>query len=441
MRTTSLVIRQVSPARSIQAAALVLAGAAATAATADAATNEPPDTLTGSWSLRAKIEERGVTPFAVWTTEVWGNVAGGLQRHGWWNSLLDFGVELDTAKLGWWEGGSFMAQAHWVQNSRNDVCFDGFSGGFNPVSSVMAGDHLRIFNLHYRHAWRDEAVVLKLGQLAADDDFMGSDYSALFLNSAFGAMPSQVGTPLATSCGSPPAFPIFSVAAPGVFLRVQPVEPFYTQLGLYYGRPGFDERGNHGFDWASQSPAELGLFWESGFSYKIAQHPATARLGLSYHTGPLDDFSGSTSGEPPATRQNVPNFYLVHDFELLADGEGKTKLGLFVRGGVTPEPDRSMVAAYADAGLNWFAPWPGRVHDVAGLALSCTGFGDDFRRSSVSEGAAATETTLELTYKAQATRWMALQADAQFLFNPSTNPESGQRETAVVVGMGAEINF
>jgi hypothetical protein len=121
----------------------------------------PPPTLTGSWPLRSKIEEHGVAPFAVWTTEAWGNVAGGLQQGGWWNSLLDFGVELDTAKLGWWQGGSFLVQAHWVQGLRNDVCFDDYTGGFNPVSSVMAGNHLRVFNLYYRQAWREEAVVLK----------------------------------------------------------------------------------------------------------------------------------------------------------------------------------------------------------------------------------------------------------------------------------------
>ncbi len=399
------------------------------------------DALTSSWNARASLQDSGVAPFAIWTTEGWGNVAGGLQRRGWWNSLLDFGVELDTAKLGWWEGGNFMVQAHWVQNLRNDVCFDDYTGGFNPVSSVMAGDHWRAFNLHYRHAWHDEAVVLKLGQIAVDDDFMGSDYAGLFLNSVFGAMPSQVGTPLATSCGSPPAFPIFSVAAPGVFLRVRPGEPFYTQVGLYDGRVGFDERDNHGFGWASQSPVELGLFWEGGYRCRMARHPATVRLGLNYHTGPLDDFSGSMSGEPPTTRQTVPNFYLVHDLALLADRAGKTQLGLFVRLGITPEHDRSMVPLYADAGLNWFAPLACRPDDVAGAAVSYTHFGDDFLRSTGPDGVASSETTLELTYKAQVTRWMALQADVQFLFNPAVNPGSGSRETATVLGLSAAIDF
>ena len=406
----------------------------------DAETAPPSNARTGNWSARLKLEDNGITPFATLTGEAWGNVSGGLQQRGWVNSLLDFGIELDTGKLGWWQGGRFVAQAHWVENLRNGVCFSDYTGAFNPVSSIESGDHLRVFNLHYRHVWREDIVVLKVGQIAVDDDFMGSDYASLFLNSAFGAMPSQVGTPLATSCGGHPPFPIYSVAAPGLFLRVQPFESFYSQLGFYYGKPGFDERSNYGFDWASESGFELGLFWESGYTYQVAKRSATLRLGLSHHTGPLDDFS-APPGESTDTPQTVPNFYAIHDLQLFTDGEGKTKLGLFCRGGFTPHPDLSMVAWYADAGLNWFAPLPGRSDDVAGVAVSHTRFGEAFRQSTSPDGMAADETTVELTYKAQVTRWLAMQADVQFLFNPAVNPRSNSRETATVLGLRAEITF
>ena len=427
--------------KTFRAAVLALAYGLVSAPAEEAATNAPPATLTGSWLARAKMEERGVAPFAVLTTEAWGNVAGGLQQGGWWNSLLDFGVELDTAKLGWWQGGSFMAQCHWVESSGSRGCFGEYTGAFNPVSGIMAGNQLRVFNLYYRQSWREDAVVLKAGQIAVDDDFMKSEYGGLFINSAFGAMPSQVGTPLASSCGNPPAFPIYSVAAPGVFLAVRPAEAFTTQVGLYYGRPGLDVPSNHGFDWASQAPPELGLFWENGYAYRVAGRAASVHVGLSFHTGPVDDFSAATMGSVPATTQTVPNYYLTHDLALVADREGKTKLGLFARGGITPQPDQSMVAWYADGGLNWFAPLPGRPDDVAGVAVSYTRFGSSFQASTAPDGVASDEMTLELTYKAQVTRWMALQADAQFLFNPAVNPGSGSRETAIVLGLRANITF
>lgn len=428
----------------IAAAILALLSAFVTPNEGRSQTNEaatPSDTLTGKWSVRMQLEEKGIQPFATLTSEVWGNAAGGLKTGAWYDQLLDFGFQLDTAKLGWWDGGSFFVQAHWVEHSGGASCFEEYTGAFNPVSSIMAGDQLRIFNLYYQQVWDNDAILLKLGQIAADDDFMGSDYSGLFLNSAFGAMPSQVGTPLAASCRHSPAFPIYSVAAPGIFLRVRPTESLYTQLGLYYGRPGLDKPSNHGFDWVNETPPELGMFLEGGYTYKIAQRPATIRVGLTYHTGELDDFSGAPAGDPPATHQVVRNFYAIHDLELLADNEGKPKLGLFCRAGVTPEPNKSMVGLYADGGLNWFAPLACRPDDTAGIAVSYTKFGDAFRTSTGPDGIAADETTLELTYKASVTRWLTMQADAQLLFNPAVNPSTNTRETAVVFGLRAQISF
>jgi porin len=147
------------------------------------------------------------------------------------------------------------------------------------------------------------------------------------------------------------------------------------------------------------------------------------------------------SREPPATRQTVPNFYLIHDLALVISPDGAPKLGLFVRGGRNPEPDRSMVGGYADAGLNWFGPLPGRADDTAGLAVSSTCFGDDFLESAAPDGFATDETTLEFTYRAQLTRWMVLQADVQLLFNPGLNPDSSSRETAAVLGLRVEVSF
>ncbi|HWI56008.1 MAG TPA: carbohydrate porin, partial [Bacillota bacterium] len=332
-------------------------------------------------------------------------------------------------------------QAHWVENSSRQGSFAEDTGAINPVSGMMAGNHLRVFNLYYRQSWREETVVLKVGQLAADDEFMGSSYTGLFANSAFGAMPSQVGNRLGSCCGFSPAFPIYPVAAPGLFLALHPTQSFSVQSGLYYGRPGFDQPGNHGFDWASQSPPEAGLFFESGYTYHLGKRAATVRLGGTYHTGRLEDFAGINAGDPAATKQSEPNFYGVHDLELLRSAAGKTVLGLFCRGGLTPSPDHSMVGAYADAGLNWFGPLPGRADDVAGLAVSYTRFGRDFRLSTGPNGVAAEETTLEIAYKAQLARGLSLQADMQFLFNPAVRPDSGTRVTATVLGLRARIVF
>lgn len=400
-----------------------------------------PDALGGNWPVRARLGSNGISPYAILTTETWGNVAGGLKQGVWWNQLLDFGVALDTEKLGGWSGGKFLAQMHWVANSQRSSSFADYTGAINPVSGIMASDHLRVFNLYYEQSWRENAVVLKVGQLAVDDDFMLSSYTGLFANSAFGAIPSQVGNRLGGCCGFSPPFPMYSVAAPGVFLSVRPAESFYVQASVYDGLPGQDNPNNYGFDWASQSHFEVGLFLEGGYHYRVAERAATLRLGVSHHTGELESFSATPGPGESDTQQAVPNFYAVHDLELLRSSDGKTVLGLFCRAGVTSDPDRSQVAGYGDAGVNWFGPIRGRPEDVAGAAVSYTRFGQDFRESTGPNGVARDQTALELAYKAQVTRWLSIQGDVQFLFNPAVNPESGSRQTATVLGLRARVAF
>ena len=399
-----------------------------------------PTTLTGGWSARTKLASHGVAPFATLTGEFWGNAAGGLQTGAQGDTQLDFGVQLDTAKLGGWPGGSFLAEFHWLQIFGHG-CFAEKTGAANPVSGLIAADHFRLFNLYYRQSWKNDAVIFKTGQIAVDDDFMRSDYAGLFLNSAFGAMPSQTGTRLAACCGYEPPFPMYPVAGPGAFVSVKPSGEIDLQAGVYDGQPGTDTESNHGFDWSLRDETGIGVFYEGDLAYAIEKHAGTFRLGGTYHSGLFDDYARINAGFSDAAKNGIHSFYAVNDFALLAPDTGKTVLGLFTRAGISPQTDRSIVTVYADAGLNWFAPLPGRDNDVAGIAFSWTKFSGDFRRAPGSGGVPASQSALELTYSAQATRWLTLQADAQFLFNPVAVSNSSSGETAVVLGLRAVFKF
>ncbi len=151
-------------------------------------------------------DRRVFRPFAVLTAEAW-HTAGGRERGDWWDTLVDFGFELDTAQLGGPPQSAVIAQAQWMRNRRSDSGFSDYTGAFNPVSNTFASDRARVFNLHYRQSWAEGTRAFKIGQLALDDDFMRSDYSGLFLNPAFGPLPSQVGVPLCAHCHHAAAFP------------------------------------------------------------------------------------------------------------------------------------------------------------------------------------------------------------------------------------------
>ncbi len=381
-------------------------------------------------------ESGAATPSLTVTGELWHNAGGGQRTGSDWNTLVDAGLAVDLARLGGPADSSLFAQVLWVANRDAEAGFGDRTGAANPASGIMAGDGLRVFNLFYRQTWGDDRFALKIGQLAVDDDFMGSDYAGLFAFSAVGAMPSQVATPLSVRHGNNAAAPIYAVAAPGVWFSVRANERFSFQSGLYHGGPGADSDDNHGFD--HDDGAGAVCFYEGAWSFDLGGRASTVRLGGAVHFGRFDDFAALNAGNEEATARGLHSFYAVQDLVLVATDAEHPKLGVFWRAGVSPRGDRSVVRYYGDAGLNWFAPIPGRVDDIVGLAISYTEYGREFRRTD--EALAAAETALELTYRAQLSGHLATQVIVQRHFNPLPAADA-RRHAATVLGLRAEVAF
>jgi porin len=371
------------------------------------------------------------------TTEAWRNTSGGRQTGGWGNAFADVTAILDGRCLGGATNSRLVAQIHAAATTDDSLGTD-YTGASNATSGLLAADHLRVFNFHYRMAAANGGWEAKIGQLALDDDFMLSDYAALFANAAFGAMPSQVATSRCSDCPDRAAFAVFPVAAPGAWVQLA-VSPASTwQTGLYYGGPGPDAWSNHGFSWSSGDDAGLVVFTEWTQRFGGETPVATLRAGFSGYSGPVDDYDAERAGRSDSHPHGLYGAYAIADVVLAADAHGQPKLGAFARGGVSPMSARSVVVAYGDAGLNWFGPIAARPADVAGVAISASRFGSAVQSVT---GVAATETTVELTYRLQVSERCFVQADAQWRFQPAPNAASAQRETAAVVGLRTQFRF
>lgn len=129
--------------------------------------------------------------------------------------------------------------------------------------------------------------------MAVDDDFMISEQSDIFVNSAFGAIVSQTGTPLhfLPDGGHEEAFPVYPVAAPGVHLAWSAGGSVSWRMGLYHGGPGRDIERNRGFDWGKFPDAGVLIFAEISRDLPIAGMPSTVKAGVSGHTGRFDNFA------------------------------------------------------------------------------------------------------------------------------------------------------
>src|SRR5215468_2302024 len=72
--------------------------------------------LTGDWNgVRPALSAHGFQPYLTYTGTLWSNLAGGRETGTQANGYLDFGADVDLAKLGAWDGLGFHTDFHWWQ--------------------------------------------------------------------------------------------------------------------------------------------------------------------------------------------------------------------------------------------------------------------------------------------------------------------------------------
>lgn len=368
--------------------------------------------LTGDWGgARAALNERGISPFAVYEGEIFGNHRDGLGAGTGWGGLLDFGVELDLEKLVGWQGATFFANAFYFHG---DDVSGNFVGDFDSISNNYTETSFNFFNIFLQQSFANEDSFLKIGQIALDDDFMFSETADLFINPRFGPMPLQSGNTAA---------PVYALAAPGAVIHYRSAANWFVQGGLYAGDAGPEQSNNQGFDWRTGGSA--GWMWmaETGFHYGD-EGGSVVKIGGYYHSGDFERFSDGRD------ESGIYSFYGLVDHEIIRADSGPG-LKVFVRGGVTPQGRIAAVSGYADTGI--VASNLLKDDDALGLGMSWTKFSDPFVAAS---GGHSSEIAVELTYQLPVTEWLAIQPDLQYI----VNPQSGRRN-ALVTGVRAEITF
>ena len=188
------------------------------------------------------------------------NLSGGFSTGGTSLGLLDLGFELDLDTLFGWQDTSFSLSAFAPHG--NDFSA-GKVGDFSVVSNIYADTEFNLFRIQLVKKWKDSESFIKIGQIAADDDFMGTPTAEIFINSAF--------VPFNTQSGNT-ASPIFPLAAPGVVLHLNPWENVSFTTGLYAGFSGDENSNNRGFEWELGEENGYAFFLQAAYQYIIDPH-------------------------------------------------------------------------------------------------------------------------------------------------------------------------
>jgi porin len=412
--------------------------------------------MTANWfGARPALQDRGLDFFGGYTAEVWGNTRGGLaepQRDGaLYTGLLDLGVELNLEKFVGWTGGSLSTTWLWLHG--RDASEDQV-GNFLTISNIAGFNTLRMLELWFQQNVWDDKISLRVGQLAADSEFIGSDYAGTFINAAFG-WPAFIYKNLP---GGGPGYPMGTL---GARLALNPVEWFTFQSAVFQGNVYDQNVNRHGFRWRLDGQNgflflnEAQVRWNHG--EKEIGLPGQAKSGIWIQTGQMADALHE--------RTNSGNYglYFVFDQMIYREGasvapaskaKGSAKscetscdskkssqgLGWFSRYAFTPE-DRNILNFYFDTGLTYKGLIPGRDEDALGLAIAYGQLGDTASVHMVDEDGSdvvGAEIVLEATYQIQITPWCVLQPDVQYIINPGGTRDVGN---ALVIGARCSIAF
>ncbi len=415
--------------------------------------------ITGTWGgLRSKLIDRGFEFTGSYDAEVWDNTKGGFESGSLYTGLLDLGLKVDLEKAFGWPGASLSTT--WLLLSGKNAS-DDLVGNFLTISNNAGFNTLRNYEWWFQQNLLDDQISLRLGQIAADTEFVISDSAALFLNGTF-------GWPAFMYMNLPEGGPGFPVGTLGMRLAVQPVQWFRFQTAVFQGNVYAQNVNLHGFRWRIDSQNGFFFLDEAQFRWnRSAQEtglPGQFKIGAWYHTAKFVEPKGSgfvrgnygfyfildqmlyrkpanTPGYFGGDRADDKSALIGTNGDRVTTGEQKSDQGLSWFGRIAFEPqDRNFIGFYFDAGLTYKGLVPSRNADTLGVAFAYAQLSSGAKQAETDGGSVGVgaEMALEITYQAQITKWLSIQPDLQVIINPGGNQDLNN---AVVIGGRVSITF
>jgi porin len=421
------------------------------------------------WGLRTMLSRYGMSFAVQETSEVFGNVRGGLKQGFDYDGLTQVVLQLDTQRAFGWYGGAFNASA--LQIHGRNLSDDNLAT-LQTASGIEADRATRLWELWYQQKFLEEdRLDVRIGQQSLDQEFMVSQNASYFVNTMF-------GWPMLPSADLPGGGPAYPLSALGVRVRARPIDSITALAGLFNGSPA----ANNGRD-AQQQNASGTSFPLNGGVLAIAEiqyaYPSLGtmvradeseplarlyKLGIWFDTERFADLRFDSLGRSLAdpanngiarTHRGDYAIYAVADQMVWRSfKEPDRTINLFVRAMGTPEGDRNLIGFSVNAGLTFHEPFLHRDVDTFGIGLGYARVGSRARGLDQDTGfftgssfpVRGAETYLEATYQYQVTPWWQLQPDIQYVFNPGAgvlNPNDSGRtiRNELVFGIRTNVLF
>jgi porin len=428
------------------------AAAPATNTAAPTAASAAAPAPTGLWDratlfgdmggLRPALADVGISLGLQEASEILGNATGGTQRGAAYDGLTQLGLGIDGAKAFGLTGAVFNVSALQIHGSNlSTQNLD----NLQLASGIEADRATRLWELWYQQILPGNKVDLKVGQQSLDQEFMTSQYAAIFVNSAF-------GWPTLAASDLPAGGPAYPLSSLGVRLRAQMSDTVTVLGGVFDDNPAGTLNGDPQQANASGTRFNLhdGALFIAELQYSLNPVPSgdaantgnatdpglpgTYKIGIWYTTANVNDPRYDTQGlslaNPlsngvPAQHRGDYSIYALADQMVWRPAvDSPQSVGIFARMMGAPG-NRNPLDYSMDAGVVLKAPFKGRDNDLAGLGMgyahfsgSASGLDQDLQYYSNPACPVRTgETFFELTYQYQIAPWWQIQSDLQYFVN------------------------
>ena len=394
--------------------------------------------LLGDWGgVRPALAAHGVTIGITDSENLLGNVSGGVKTGATMQGVTTMTMDVDTGKAFGQQGGSFHVSALQIHGR---PLSESYLDNLQAANGNEGENATRLWELWYDQAFLGGKFDIKLGQQSIDNEFMGSTYSGLFVN-------TMAGWPIIPSVdlyGGGPAYPLSSLGVRGQF---KPNDHVAILAGVFDDDPG---GGGFNDDQQALDPRggrfnlNNGALWiaEIQYSTKLLGLPGTYKVGGWYDSAAFPDQLYSYNH-----RGNYSLYGVVDQTVWQSTANSSRALNLFGR--VMGAPDAQNLVDFGfNGGFTLTAPLPGRDNDQAGLDFGVAHVSSRAADAIAASGSRrpGTETLIEATYAAQATPWLVLQPDIQYVINPAggiDDPDNTSKKLGneLVIGLRGIVTF
>ena len=400
--------------------------------------------MLGDWGgERTALEKEGIKFDFNNIGDFLTDVTGSQTHHATYFGRFRFTTDIDFNKLSGFDGELFFSPI-W-QYGQN------LSGQYlhtNTLTSSIAGTNsVRIDQFWYQQGFFNGMMKVKIGQVAAVNEFGATDFFDILFNDELGYAPNALFNTRQ---------PFSPAGKPGVVVwgDLSDVTPgLYAKAGVFTAYDNPYHPDSNGVDYVDDFDYGTAAAFELGYKEQNTIYDGVYKLGVNLST--------NVAYTNPATKEPYSNNYNIYttwektvyrpprigdrtDAKDMKSGGGEEvdpKRGLDLLFQFVGEPgDRNPLQYEATLGGRYTGLFDCRPDDKIGFGLIYSDNGSAYSMASMdaNERGLGGEFTAELDYQFNPAPWLSIQPDVQYIIDPGGD---SQRQDILVLGLRTIVRF